>query len=121
MEQVQHQAQGQGLETVFEPMWSLCHRFDRIITKAKIAKKDVLGRKLTAHSFRHTFATMMAESVGHNPFVVKQILGHRQITTTDRYCHPTAEAQVIDLAEILGPSRASSRVSECLEIPASGT
>ncbi len=59
---------------------------------------DPLGRKLTAHSFRHTFGTMMAQSVGSNPFIVKQLLGHSQISTTDRYCHPTPPAIVIDIA-----------------------
>ena len=95
-------AESHHLKSVFKPLPNLARHFDRIIASAGVDKKDELGRKLTAHSFRHTFATIMAESVGHNPFVVKQILGHSQITTTDRYCHPTAKVQVIDLAELLG-------------------
>lgn len=102
VDQVRQVAQSHSLKTVFLPVYNLCRWFDDILTAAEIEKVDALGRKVTAHSFRHTFATMMAESVGHNPFVVKQILGHSQITTTDRYCHPTTEAEVIDLAELLG-------------------
>ncbi len=42
------------------------------------------------HCFRHTYATLMAESVTQNPFVLKEILGHKRISTTEQYCHPTA-------------------------------
>jgi integrase len=75
--------------------------FDRILSKAGIEKVDVLGRKLTAHSFRHTYATLMAETVGNNPFILKQVLGHSQISTTDRYCHVQAPAVVVDIASYL--------------------
>lgn len=98
--QVQAKADSHRLRTVFTPVVNLFRHFDRILKAAEVEMLDPLGRKLTAHSFRHTFATMMAESVGHNPFIVKQILGHSQITTTDRYCHPTAQARIIDLSEI---------------------
>lgn len=69
---------------VFQPNQALAKLFDRILERAEIAKVDVLGRKLTSHSFRHSYATKMAESVGHNPFILKQLLGHSRITTTDR-------------------------------------
>lgn len=87
---------------VFPPMINLFRTFDRIIKKAGIAKLDELKRKVTAHSFRHTYATLAAQMVGGNPFLVKQILGHTQITTTDRYCHVQAPAIVIDLAALDG-------------------
>lgn len=99
---VEETAKSHSLKTVFKPIPALARVFNRIIEDAEIEKYDELGKKVTAHSFRHTFATLMAESVGHNPFIVKQILGHSNITTTDRYCHPTTEAKVIDLAELLG-------------------
>ena len=86
---------------LFPPNQSLSKSFDRILKSAGIEKVDVLGRKLVAHSFRHTFATMMAEMVGSNPFVLKQALGHSQISTTDRYCHPQVPAEVIDLTPYL--------------------
>jgi hypothetical protein len=37
----------------------------------------------------------MAEAVGQNPFLLKEVLGHQRITTTEQYCHP--EAPVIAL------------------------
>jgi integrase len=73
---------------VFPQNQSLAQLFDRILERACIPKKDDLGRKLVAHSFRHTYATMMSEAVGGNPFILKQALGHSQISTRDRYCHP---------------------------------
>lgn len=94
---------------VFSPNQSFCQLFDRILTRAEIEKIDVLGHKLIAHSFRHSFATKMAEAVGHNPFVVKQMLGHTQITTTDRYCHPTAPALVIDVSAFVTSDSSQAR------------
>jgi site-specific recombinase XerD len=49
-----------------------------------------LGEKLTLHSFQHTFGTKTALLVGGNQFLVQKMLGHKQITTTARYCHPQA-------------------------------
>jgi integrase len=80
----------------------LKNTFDRILKKAGIEKLDVLGQKLTAHSFRHTYATLMAQAVGNNPFILKQARGHSQISTTDRYCHSQAPAVVIDIAPYMG-------------------
>lgn len=109
---------------VFCPNGSLCKLFDRILVKAGIAteqkfleagtkkvkkvivhKTDELGRKLTAHSFRHTFATKLARATGGDQFVLKATLGHAQIHTTDRYCHVGAAAGlVIDMERLMGKS-----------------
>ncbi|KPL08199.1 hypothetical protein AMJ85_08620, partial [candidate division BRC1 bacterium SM23_51] len=75
---------------VFRPLPNSHRDFDCILRKAGIPKADELGRKVTAHSFRHTYATFMAEATGHNPFVLKEILGHKRLSMTERYCHPTA-------------------------------
>ncbi|NQU45174.1 site-specific integrase [bacterium] len=96
---------------VFPEVKNLFRHFDRLLKVARISKIDSLGRKLTAHSFRHTFATLMAESVGHNPFVLKQLLGHSQISTTHRYCHPKAAAPVIDISPFLRGGRRRGKPS----------
>lgn len=67
---------------------------------------------MTAHSFRHTYATLAAQMVGNNLFLVKQILGHTQISTTDRYCHPIAPAIVINLAALDGKDGCQSEILE---------
>jgi integrase len=77
-------------EFVFPFLINPARQFDRILKQAGIPKFDALGHKLTGHSFRHTYATLMAESIGHNSFILKAILGHERISTTERYCHPTA-------------------------------
>ncbi|MEN6626646.1 MAG: site-specific integrase [Candidatus Sumerlaeia bacterium] len=80
---------------------------NRIIKRAGIAKINALGKKLTAHSFRHTFATRMAEQIGNNPFILKELMGHSKITTTEIYCQPQAPDLVMRMpdlsnAEVMG-------------------
>ncbi|MFC1601904.1 tyrosine-type recombinase/integrase, partial [Candidatus Sumerlaeota bacterium] len=86
---------------VFPRMDGLAKPFNAILKRAGIERIDPLGQKLTAHSFRHTYATMMAEAVGNNPFILKKILGHTQISTTEQYCHNAAPAVVIDISPFL--------------------
>jgi len=75
---------------VFRRYVSLRRDFEVILRRAGIPKKDELGRKVTSHSFRHTYATLMAEQIGNNQLLLMKLLGHKQISTTTRYCHPTA-------------------------------
>lgn len=107
---------------VFAVNQSLCHLFDRICIRAGIAteetvkkkdkngkeyvktvirKTDELGRKVTAHSFRHTFATKAAKQAKYDPHLLKSILGHHQLSTTDRYIHTRSAAEVVEVAELL--------------------
>lgn len=69
---------------VFLPCQNLFRHVDRILAEAGIEKLDVLGRKVTAHSFRHSWAALRAHAVGNNPFLLKTLPGHTPITTTDR-------------------------------------
>ncbi|MBM3334923.1 site-specific integrase, partial [Candidatus Sumerlaeota bacterium] len=75
---------------VFRHYASSRRDFEAILRRAGITKKDELGRKVTSHSFRHTYATLIAEATGNNPFLVKEALGHQQLSTTERYCHVAA-------------------------------
>ncbi len=84
---------------VFKPFSNGPRDFDDILGKAGIPKYDELGQKLTGHSFRHTYATLVAEAIGHNPFVLKEILGHKRLSTTERYCHPTAPSIVPEIGK----------------------
>jgi len=111
-DELQAVAQSHSLKSVFKPVLNLFRYFNRILVAAGIERLDPLGRKVTAHSFRHTFATLMAESVNHNPFMVQHLLGHSQIATTARYCHPANEAQVVNITDLMGETVVKTVVKE---------
>lgn len=47
-----------------------------------------IGKRITAHRLRHTFATHLAEKdVSH--FTIKDAMGHKSLTSTERYIHTT--------------------------------
>ncbi len=98
---VQEEAESTPGPHVFVALESLAKAFNAVLKSAEIEKIDPLGHRLVAHSFRHTYATRMAETVGNNPFILKQILGHSQISTTEQYCHNTAPAVVIDISKYI--------------------
>ena len=55
------QAAQSETDFVFPIVFNLNRHFRRILKAAGIPRIDRLGRKLTAHSFRHTYATLMAD------------------------------------------------------------
>jgi integrase len=75
---------------LFRPMPNSSRDFDAIPRRAGIPEIDEIGRKATAHSLRWTHATLVAEAVEHSPLLLKEIMAHRQVSTTERYGHPTA-------------------------------
>lgn len=63
---------------------------------AKCRKDAGLPEDLVLYSARHSFATDMLDKTG-NLVLVGNMLGHRSVTTTQRYLHP----QMKDLAELV--------------------
>lgn len=50
------------------------------------AKRVKIDKKITVHSFRHSYATHMVES-GSNIKILQELLGHRNVKTTMVYLH----------------------------------
>lgn len=81
---------------VFLPMARLSRVFIKAVSRAGIPDRDARGRKLTAHSFRHTYATHHSEN-GCDQFKLMKALGHKNIATTARYVHNLAPRIKMDL------------------------
>ena len=89
---------------VFHSSTNLARNFDAMLARAGIAKRNERGEILRLHSFRHTYATLLAHSVA--PFILQQMLGHSQVTTTQRYVDDaTAQGPVLNVGVSLGPKR----------------
>lgn len=50
---------------------------------------SAIGRKVSPHILRHTFGTRLMRTT--NSRVVQQLLGHKQLTSTQIYSHPNGD------------------------------
>ena len=64
---------------------SVWHLVKKYLEQAQVEKD-----KLSPHTLRHTFATMLLKQ-GENILTIKELLSHRNLRTTERYLHLNGE------------------------------
>jgi integrase len=58
-----------------------------------------LSTEFVPHSFRHTYGTRLGES-GTDAFTIMKLMGHRTITVSQRYVHPSPEASELAVSRL---------------------
>lgn len=66
--------------------------YDKILKS--IVKESGINKRISAHTFRHSFATHLLEK-GYTLRLIQELLGHKSITTTMVYTHVT-QTQIKD-------------------------
>lgn len=56
-----------------------------------LKKAGLSNLGVTTHKLRHTAATLMYQHGGVDPLVLKEVLGHKSIATTEIYTHLSNE------------------------------
>jgi integrase/recombinase XerD len=81
-------------------LWDISYRNIRDLP-GKYAGFAGVSKRVSAHSFRHFFATSLIRG-GVNVFAVKTLLGHKSIGTTDHYTHIATSEVMGDYQTIMG-------------------
>lgn len=76
-----------------------------------------LPENIHFHSLRHTFASW-AVLEGMDLYQLQQILGHNDVTMTNRYAHLQPEAQINDMERIFGASSQACPAATVAELDA---
>jgi integrase/recombinase XerC len=73
---------------------SVWHLVKKYLEQAQIEKD-----KLSPHTLRHTFATMLLKQ-GENILTIKELLSHKNLRTTERYLHINGEDLKLAVSKI---------------------
>ncbi len=69
----------------------LCTRQIQRIVEKNLMNAGLGNLGITTHKLRHTAATLMYQHGGVDPLVLKEVLGHKSISTTEIYTHLSNE------------------------------
>lgn len=64
-------------------------RYFQVLIKA-LSKRAGITKRVTPHTLRHTFASRAIRN-GCNVILLRDILGHNSLSTTNKYCHSTPQ------------------------------
>jgi integrase len=69
------------------------------------------GFYLGLHAMRHTYAGIIYQASGTNPMIVMRALGHKSLTSTQRYLEQGSDEELKRLIgnSVLGPSKSAAR------------
>lgn len=69
-----------------KPVGSLKKGYHAALEQAGIERVNKRGQRINWHSLRHTFGSLLG-AAGVDPVTLKELMGHANLTTTQRYLH----------------------------------
>ncbi len=66
---------------------SLKKSYHKVLADAGIERMNGKGQRVTWHSLRHTFGTLLGATNQVDPTTLKDLMGHANLSTTERYLH----------------------------------
>ena len=111
----------QQLRAVGRSDYVFCHRDGSPFLKAENGFRAAVKRAgighCRFHDLRHTFATRLVQ-LGVDLVTVKEILGHKSITTTMRYAHPTSKHKqwAVEMLNMMSPEEEAEKAPEVQDL-----